>query len=253
VSSSFSPNLLFAASANSSVWPNQDVLGRTVSPTRNDADGTYKSHVVVGVVGNVPDSLDEDPQPTLYIPFAQMPFQTMSFILRTHESAGTLIEPVRKAVMQIDPDQPVSNVGTMQDIIAEGLEPWRLSLTLMGGLGAVALTLTLIGIFGVISYLVRERNKEIGIRLAIGASPKQIKATVLGNGLGLGIAGLVLGIAGAFALTRYMRSMIYGIDRNDPLTYFGVGLLILTAVTIASYLPARRAAAIDPLVALREE
>jgi predicted permease len=233
--------------------PNQDVLGLGISPTRNDADGTHKSHVIVGVVGNVPDSLDEDPQPTIYIPFAQMPFHQMCFILRTNKPAGKLLEPARKAVMLVDPNQPVSNVSSMNDLIAEGLEPWRFSLTLMGSLGVVALILTLVGIFGVISYLVRERNKEIGIRLAVGASPTQIKVSILGDGIRLGVAGLVIGIATAVAVTRYMQSMIYGIDRNDSVTYVGVGSLILAAIAFASYLPARWAANVDPLAALREE
>jgi ABC-type antimicrobial peptide transport system permease subunit len=176
-----------------------------------------------------------------------------SFVVRTDGSPGALATPVAKAIWSVDPELPVTNVLTMREVLRRsvGSDSWNAAL--LGILALAALALSAIGIYGVLSFLVEQRTREIGVRMALGANGREVTGLVLKQG-GTPVAiGLVLGLAGAFALTRYLESLVYGISVRDPLA-FVLGATALGAVALlASFVPARRASRLDPLVALRRD
>lgn len=233
-------------------WPKQDAIGERLMTIR-DAVSAPVSREIVGVVGDVRDNIDEEPQPTIYVPYPQMSFPTMRLLLRTQAPLGTLVAGIQRALQTIDPDQPIHGASSFDAVVAESLQPWKFALSMLGGLAALALALTAIGLFAVISYLVRQRTRELGIRIAIGAPPARVLKMVVMQGLSLAAGGLALGAAAALATARFMRSLIYGVRPNDPPTLMAVALLLGIVALIACYLPARRAAHVDPLIALREE
>jgi ABC-type antimicrobial peptide transport system permease subunit len=160
---------------------------------------------------------------------------------------------VRARLLQLDPDQPVTNVETVDQILANSLGQRRLTLWLIGGFAAVALILALIGLYGVIAYSVAQRTREIGIRHALGASFSQICRMVLGQGLRLAGAGVIAGIAGAFGLTRLISGLLFGVQPTDPAVFVAAAVLFAAVAVLASYVPAHRAATVDPVIALRDE
>ena len=153
----------------------------------------------------------------------------------------------------LDPMLPVRNVQTMDDVLSIAVAPARWSMTLLGVFAGVALVIAVLGVFGVLSFLVTQRTRELGIRIALGAAPSQVRRLVVGQGLGLVITGIGFGLGGAVAPTRYMESLLYGVTATDPITYAGVAVVLAAAALIASYLPARRATRVDPILALRAE
>jgi predicted permease len=213
---------------------------------------------IVGIVGDVRQSgLDRAPQPTLYMSLHQAAALGISgrmvLVVRTREAPEMLVRPVRRAIQAVDPDQPVFDVRTMTQVLADSIGDRRTYLSLLVALSAVALVLAAAGIYGVISYLVTQRTCEIGIRMALGAGYGSVLRLVLRQGLTLVVAGIVIGLGGALLLTRVLRSMLYGVQPTDPLT-LGVtaGVLMLIALA-ASAIPARRAARVDPVRALRAD
>jgi putative ABC transport system permease protein len=207
---------------------------------------------IVGVVADVHQSVETDAWPGVYRPSAQNPFQSAAFVVRTDGDPLRFVNAVRSQVLAIDPDQPVSSVATMEDVVEKSEGQRRLIVELLGLLAGAALLLAVVGMYGVIAYSVVQRTKEIGIRRALGAQQRDVLSLVIGQGVGLTLAGVALGIVGAFALTRVMQGLLFQVSATDRLTYGAVSLLFLIVALVASYIPARRAARIDPMAALRE-
>ena len=215
---------------------------------------------IVGVVGNTRRfNLDEDEDRLMaYVPLAQAPPASIivnsgTLLLRTSGDPAALASAARQQVLALDPDQSVSKLATMDALITDSLKPQRFNTTLMGVFAALALVLAAVGLYGVLAYTVVQRTHEIGIRLALGASSSAIIRLVLGQGLRLTLCGIALGMAGAFGLTRLLAHLLFGVSKTDPLTFAGIALLLLVVAALACWLPARRAAMVDPLAALRHE
>ncbi|MGA2271279.1 MAG: ABC transporter permease [Bryobacteraceae bacterium] len=230
-------------------WPNEDPIGKQVGNGR--PDGWVP---VVGVVGDVRHmSLAQEPDAEIYYPFAQSPQPAMSLALRTSSDPLRFAPALRQAVLEIDREQPVSRVASMEQTLAGSLAAKRFSTVLLGIFAVVALVLATIGIYGVISFSVTRRTHEIGIRMALGARGADVLRMVVLRGTLLALLGVFVGLAAAFALTRVIGSLLYGVRATDTLIFSAVSLLLIAVAALASYLPARRAARVDPMVALRYE
>jgi putative ABC transport system permease protein len=209
----------------------------------------------VGVVGDVKHvSLDAETNEEVYAPYSQAPFSTdMTLVMRTAGEPMSLAGAVRTEIASADRQVPIAKVRTMETIASESLGQPRFRTLLMGLFGITALLLASVGIYGVMSYAVTQRTHEIGIRMALGAQVRDVRRLVIRNGMALALAGVVIGLLGAFALTRLMRSLLFGVAATDTVTFATVsGGLVLVAL-LACYIPARRATKVDPLVALRYE
>ena len=202
---------------------------------------------VVGVFSDLKnEALGDDASPEVILPFPQLPWPLLNLSVRTEGDPETLISAVRRQVSLVDSDQPLTDVRTMEELVGSASAQPRLTLVLLGVFSATALILAMIGIYGVIGYSVGQRTHELGIRMALGADPGDVLKLVIGHGLGLTLTGIAIGLAGAFVLTRLMSSLLYQTSTTDPIA-FGVSALLFIAVAmLASYLPARRAARIDP-------
>jgi putative ABC transport system permease protein len=210
---------------------------------------------VVGVVGRVKmyGLRSNSDLAQGYFPFRQFPFPRMIFTVRTQLAPERLIASVRRQVQEVDPHQPIFDVGTLEETRAESVAPERLNLALLGVFAAVALILALVGIYGVVSWSVAQRTPEIGVRMALGAQAGDVLRLVLRQGMTLIGAGIGLGLAGAFALTRLMKSLLFEVSATDPATFVSIALLLVGVALLACFVPARRATKIDPLTALRHE
>ncbi len=209
---------------------------------------------IVGVVEDVRHlGLDAEIHPEIYEPFLQVPWSSMTLVVRTSLNPTTLAAVIQREVLSLDKDQPVSQVMTMDQIVADSVGQPRFRTLLLGLFGTLALILATVGIYGVMSYSVNQRIHEIGIRMALGADRNEVLRLVVGQGLTLTMSGLAVGLAGAFALTRVLATFLYGVSTTDPATFAGVSLLLVGAALLACYIPARRATNVDPMVALRYE
>ncbi len=207
---------------------------------------------VVGVAADVKNrGLEQDPQPQIYLPFAQLPWGEMNLIVRTAVPPQTLADTIRAQIAAIDADQPVTKIQTVDELMDSARTPPRFLLALVGAFSATALILAIIGIYGVLSYSVAERQYEFGIRLALGAEREDILRLVLRHGFVLALMGIAAGLAGAFALTRPIGAMLYKTGGHDPVTFVAAPLLFLLIALAASYLPARRATKVSPIETLR--
>ena len=234
-------------------WPGQDPIGQTVE--FGNMDGDMRLLTIVGVVGDVrKHSLETAPRPTIYVNYRQRPRRTDQFdvVLRTSSDPAAVTSSVRRVLTQLDPTVP-ARLTTFTQVFSESLNNRRFNLTLVGVFALAALVLAMVGVFGVLAYSVAQRTREIGVRVALGATPGGILKMVLGQGLITVAIGLVVGLAGSLLLTRTMRSMLFEISPNDPLTMVGIALLLLLIAMLASYIPARRATRVDPMIALRYE
>ena len=230
-------------------WPGEDAIGHYITILRDPA----VPRRVVGVVADVRSSVDEYLLPTMYVSYKQMTFQSMQIVLLSRDGSGAVLAKLRQAIQSVDPEQPVDDVGSMEEIVRDALQPWRFALALLGGLAGLAIVLTGVGLFAIISSLVRERTKELGVRMAIGASRGNVMKLVLMQSLKLALLGTAIGLALTFIIVRVMTTMVYAISPNDPATFLVVALSVAAISILAAYLPARRAAKIEPLAALREE
>jgi putative ABC transport system permease protein len=230
----------------------QDPIGKRIRVIGNDW------RTVVGVVGDVRQSgVTQAARAEVFVPITQAVYapltQTMSLAVRADAEPEALVSAVRNAVREIDPAQPVFNVKTMEAVVADSVSDRRLNMLLLGIFAAVALTLAVIGIYSVMSYTVSQHTREIGIRMALGARPMDVLKLVVGQGMGLTLVGVGLGVAGAFGLTRLMATLLYGVTATDPLTFAAVSALLVVVALLACCVPARRATKVDPMVALRTE
>jgi putative ABC transport system permease protein len=230
-------------------FPNGDAVGKRLVFDEKEAPLE-----IVGVAADVKDEdLDEEPQMTIYRPFAQQPWWSATLVARTSSEPTQLAQSIRQEVLAIDAEQPVYNIKTMEQIVDESISAKRLAMLMLAFFAFGALLLAAIGIYAVMSYAVTSRSHEIGIRMALGAQPADILRLVIGHGLLLTTIGVVLGLMGALAMTRAMTEMLYGVKATDPLTFGGISLLLSLVAFIACYLPARRATRVDPMIALRYE
>ena len=207
---------------------------------------------IVGIVAHVHQNLENNAWPeTVYVSFAQNPWPFAALAIRTQGDPLQFTKSIREQVRELDRDQPITHVLAMDDLVEAEVGQRRLILNLLGSFAGVAVLLAVIGIYGVIAYSVAQRTHEVGIRRALGAQHGDILRLVVGQGFGLAAAGVVLGLGGAFALTRVMKDQLFGVSATDPATFAGIALLFILVALVASYIPARRAARIDPMAALR--
>ncbi len=209
---------------------------------------------IVGVVRDVrPTALNSDPRPELYVPYEQSGTGSVTFVVKTRSDASALLPTLREQIWQVDPDQAIDQSATLEDLVSRTLVERRFHLLLLGGFSVLALMLAAIGIYGLISFITRRLSREIGIRLALGAAPAAVRNAVVRNAMLMVMAGIVAGLIGALLLTRLMRGLLYEVSPMDPVV-FAIGLVLLAAAGwLAAYVPARRAAGVDPMIALRNE
>jgi putative ABC transport system permease protein len=234
-------------------WPDEDPIGRTIE--FGNMDGDLRLLTVIGVVGDVRESsLEKPPRPTIYVNYRQRPQATYRFsaVVRTMGDPAQVIASARKIVRDLDPDVPPST-SSFTAIFAASTSGRRFNLALFGTFAATATLLAIAGIYGVLAYSVARRTREMGVRMALGASAGNVLRLVLGQAAVTTAIGVFLGLAGSFILTRFLRSMLYEVGAADPLTFFAVAILLLGVALLAAYLPARRATKVDPNVALRYE
>lgn len=234
-------------------WPGLDPIGKRVKSGGPNSNSPWLT--IVGVVREMKyRGLPANPtaDPDIFFPFSDRQ-RNVAILIRSAIDPSSLGRAVRATVRELDPAIPVYEVATMSDRFARAIERSRFASWMMGVFAVLALTLASIGLYGVMSYSVRRRTRELGVRIAIGASPKEVAGMVVRRGMILAAIGLALGVTASFALTRLLDTMLFGVNSADPLTFALVGLLLATVALIASYLPARRASHIDPLAALRHE
>jgi putative ABC transport system permease protein len=232
-------------------WPGEDPLGKTISVSI----GQYKGQrQVVGIVADVRRAaLSDEPRPEMYVPYAQHPEGFMFMVARTRSNAPGLAPLVRREVLALDRDQPITQIRTMEEVVSSSESKRRFNLLLLCLFAGLALVLSVVGIYGVVSYSITQRTREIGIRMALGSQPGQVVRLVVRQGMLPALLGIAFGLLAAYILTRIMSSMLYQISATDPLVFLlASGALTLVAL-LATYIPAYRAAKIDPAVALRQE
>jgi putative ABC transport system permease protein len=234
-------------------WPGQDVIGkRIVRDKRIDRPTRYAE--IVGVVRDSKEKgLTADPRPALYLPLLQNNTPEMTLHVRTATPSQSLFAAVRREAQLLDPTLPVYNLQTLAQQKDGTLYTERLAAALLTLFGLLALSLAAVGIYGVLSYAVNERTREMGIRLALGARPRDLHGLVVGQGLTLTLTGLVIGLGASFLLTRLISKLLYGVSATDPLTFVVIPLLLTGVALLACWIPARRATRVNPLVALRYE
>jgi putative ABC transport system permease protein len=228
-------------------WPNQNPVGKHIVIGRGPAAAE-----VVGMAADIKNKgLDQDTQAQLYLPFAQLPWGDMNLLVRTAVAPQSITSAVRAQIAAVDPDQPVTNIQTVEELMDSSRSQPRFTMLLLGAFSATALALAVIGIFGVLSYSVAQRRQEFGIRLALGAERSDILRLVLRQGLMLAIAGIAIGLMASLLLTRLMSSMLYKVGTHDLATFVLTPLAFLCVALLASYLPARRTTKVEPIEALR--
>ena len=234
-------------------WPNEDAVGKRI---RLGGDGPQAPLLtVLGVVGRVKmEGLSQDSNRVQgYLSFPQLGNGSMTVIVKAQSDPNQLISALREQVKAVDPDQPIYNIRTMHEIRAESVASERLNLTLLSIFAGIALVLAVVGIYGVMSYTVTQRTHEIGIRMAIGAQPRDVFKMVIGQGMTLALIGVGLGLIGAFALTRLMASMLFDVAPTDPATFAVIAVLLTAVALLACFIPGRRATKVDPVISLRYE
>jgi putative ABC transport system permease protein len=233
-------------------WPNGGALGKRIRFGPPESNEPW--HTIIGVAGTVRHArLDRDTRQTIYVPFAQIPIRGMTIAARTSGNPEALAGAVRKEVLELDKDQPITNVFSMATVVSRSVWLQRFYAILFGVFAGLALLLAAVGIYGVMSYAVTQRTQEIGIRMALGARAADVLKLMIGNGMLLITIGVAIGLAGAVALTRLLATLLFGVTPTDMFTFVSVsGILVLVGL-LACYVPARRATKVDPLVALRYE
>ena len=233
-------------------FPNEEPLGKYIDLGWSQ-DGDRRGGTIIGVVGDVKQgALSQETPPILYLPYAQTPLQSLRIVVQTVVPPLSLTKSVRAAVRDVDRELPVFAIRPLEDYVATSIGPQRFYATLVGIFAAVALTLAAVGLYGVIAYAVSQRTHELGVRVALGATGQRIARMVVAQGLSLTIGGAVVGVVAALLMTRVLGALLYGVSALDPLTFAAVLLILIAVAALASYVPARRAARVDPLVAMRE-
>jgi predicted permease len=232
------------------LWPGQDAVGKRIHMVESETPWLN----IVGVVGRVKhESLDSDPRIAFYLAQTQYPTRTLTLVLRSQGDPSSLLPAVKKELRVLDPDLPMYSIRTMEERVEESLAQRRFSMLLLGLFAGFALALATIGIYGVMAYLVNQGTREIGIRIALGASQSEILKLVAFQGMTLVVSGVGIGLGAALMFARLMRSLLFGINTSDPATFSAIALLLTVIALLATYFPAKRAARVDPIVSLRAE
>jgi putative ABC transport system permease protein len=236
-------------------FPGQNVIGKRIMPGMGADDSPDKMREIVGVVGNVKHlALKNEDSPEMYLAQTQIPFSVMSLVVRTSVSdPAALTSAVRKELAAMDSSIPLTSIRVFDEYVSRSLARPRFNALLLSIFAGVALVLTAIGIYGVMAYSVAQRTNEIGIRIALGAGQSSIFRLVVGQAMMLVAISIAIGLAGAVAATRLLDSLLFGMGASDPLTFVGIALLVSVVAFLAAWLPARRAANVNPIVALRAE
>jgi len=233
-------------------WPDTDPIGKRITFSDDMTAADTQWITVIGVVEHTAhEGLDAERRVQVYRPVAQRPVLQMTFALRSQGDPTQLVTSVRQAVLAIDPDQPIAQIRTMEAMMDEALGQRKLSMYLLGTFAGLALLLSAIGIYGVMSFDVTRRTQELGVRMALGAARGSVLSLVMRQGVGLALVGVAIGLAGAFALTRVLEAQLYGITRTDPGTFAAVAVTLTLVATLATLVPALRATRLDPVKALR--
>jgi putative ABC transport system permease protein len=233
-------------------FPGEDPIGKRL--TEQGSRNSHGMASIIGVVGSVKHTeLKTEPRPTMYLAAAQSPWPSMSLVIRSTNDPAGLTALVRREVAAVDKDQPLATIGTVDQLFAKAVAPQRFNMMLVGLFALLALTLATVGIYGVIAYSVTQRAQEMGVRLALGARSRDILRLVIVQALRTSLLGVALGLIAALALTRVMSSLLFEVSATDPLIFVGLSVLLEGVALLASYIPARRATKVDPLVALRYE
>jgi len=231
-------------------FPNESPIGKRITIT----DGRSDLREIVGVIKDIKHlDLKAESRPEIYVAFTQNPYLFMTLVMRGHINPQNLVPAIRREVAALDKDLPIYDIKSMDERLIISVAPERFNMILLSIMGGLALILAAVGLYGLMAYLVVQRTQEIGIRMALGALPGSIIKLVVGQGLRLTLVGLGLGLIGALILTKFMASLLYGVGVYDPVTFLVLSLLLAATALIACYVPARRAARIDPIVALRGE
>ena len=231
-------------------WPAEDPIGKRLTPSFHLEAGGRE---IVGVVGDVKAGLDADTAPVMYMPYKQAPRSHMMLVARTTSNPQNFTQAISRAIQAIDNEQALWNVRTMEQVLTNSVSGRRFNMTLLITFAGLALVLAAVGVYGVMNYSVTLRRRELGIRLALGAQRGDVLRLVLGQGLTLTFIGIGVGLIAAYGLTRLMESLLYGVSATDYLTFISVSGVLLVVGLLASYLPARRATKVDPMIALRSE
>jgi predicted permease len=232
------------------LFPNEDPIGKRLSVTT----GPEAFREIVGIVGDVKQNgLSRETRPHTYEPFAQAPNQFMTLIVRADSDVATLVPAIRNRVFEIDNEQPLQSVRTLESMVSNSIRQPRFTAVVLSLFALTALSLAIAGLYGVISYSVAQRTHEIGIRVALGARPSDVQRLVLTQGMRLTAVGLAIGLVASLLLTRLVTNLLFGVKAADPFTYGSIAALVLIVAFLACYIPARRATKVDPLIALRYE
>lgn len=236
-----------------SFWPGEDAIGQQVAP----ASPAFPLMTVVGIAADVKDlSMRQVPGPEMYVPYTVKTYVsllTMQAVVRTKAEPAAMAKSIEAAIHEVDSWLPMAKVATLETLVDASMAQPRFAMLLLAAFGAVALLLAMIGMYGVISYSVAQRTREIGVRVVLGARPGDVFAMVLGQGAKLAAAGVGIGLLAALGATRLMASFLYGVKPADPLTFTGVAIFLVAVAMAACYLPARRATRVDPMEALRHQ
>jgi putative ABC transport system permease protein len=237
------------------MWPEEEPIGKAMQIVRFDMESMSLKRMPVQVVGLVEhvrsESLTKDGRGAIFYPYRFFPWWPMVVTVRATGDPAVMAGAIRSEVSAIDPDVPIADVRAMDDYVSRAMAQSRFTLTLIAVFAAIALILASIGLYGVISYSLRQRVQEIGVRVAFGAGSRSIVQLILRHGLILAVTGVVLGLGVAVVVTRMASSLLFGVTPTDPATFIGVPLLLVAVAALASYIPARRATRIDPVHALR--
>jgi putative ABC transport system permease protein len=236
-------------------FPGQNAIGKRIMPGFAADDSGEKMREIIGVVGNVKHrALKNEDSPEMYLSQTQIPFNIMSLVVRTNVAdPAAITTTLRKELATLDNTVPLTSVRVFEEYISRSLARPRFNALLLSIFAGTALLLTAIGIYGVMAYSVAQRTNEIGIRIALGAAKSSIFRLVVGQAMALVAISVAIGLAGAFAATRLLNSLLFGVNAWDPLTFVGIVLLVSLVAFLAAWLPARRAAQVDPIIALRTE
>ena len=235
-------------------WPNQNPIGRRITHDLVIVPGQSTTREIVGVVGNVRHfGLEQRPEPQMFVPHAQMPWPSMAAVIRTPLDAAHISAAVRQAVWSVDDTIPVPPLRAMDEVFADAVGQPRFRAWLLGLFAAAAILLAMTGLYGTMAFAAQQRTREIGLRIALGATPTQATARLLRSGLTLTALGTAIGLAGSLAVARALSSLLFGVSAADPATFIGVPAILVAIAWLACYLPARQARQLDPIRAINAE